>query len=148
MKNIEKGLYLEGVINNRRGNMIKELAILILGAALMWGCNSTKKIDEYCGVYEGTLPAADAPGIKATVSLDKAYHYTERMIFIDRENADFTEKGSYLVDGDMLMLEADGGEKTYYQIEEGQLRLLNQEKEPITGALADYYILKKVSGCK
>ncbi len=37
--------------------MIKELAILILGAALMWGCDSVKRVDEYCGVYEGTLPA-------------------------------------------------------------------------------------------
>ena len=128
--------------------MIKELAILILGADLMWGCDSVKRVDEYCGVYEGTLPAADAPGIKTTISLDKAQNYTERMVFIDRENADFSEKGSYLVDDDMLTLKPSAGEKTYYRIEKGQLRLLNQDKEPITGALAEHYILKKVSGCK
>ena len=43
----------------------------------MWGCDSVKRVDEYCGVYEGTLPAADAPGIKTTISLDKAQNYTE-----------------------------------------------------------------------
>ncbi len=114
----------------------------------MWGCDSVKRVDEYCGVYEGTLPAADAPGIKTTISLDKAQNYTERMVFIDRENADFSEKGSYLVDDDMLTLKPSAREKTYYRIEKGQLRLLNQDKEPITGALAEHYILKKVSGCK
>lgn len=45
--------------------MIKELAILLLGAAVLWGCDNTNaRVEEYCGVYEGTLPAADAPGIK------------------------------------------------------------------------------------
>ena len=36
--------------------MIKELAILLLGAAVLWGCDNTNaRVEEYCGVYEGTL---------------------------------------------------------------------------------------------
>lgn len=34
--------------------MIKELAILLLGAAVLWGCDNTNaRVEEYCGVYEG-----------------------------------------------------------------------------------------------
>ena len=38
--------------------MIKELAILLLGAAVLWGCDNTNaRVEEYCGVYEPMLPA-------------------------------------------------------------------------------------------
>jgi len=128
--------------------MIKELAILILGAALMWGCDSSKnQLQEYCGVYEGTLPAADAPGIKTTVSLDKAQNFTVRMVYIDKKDGDFTEKGTFSRDHDVLTFKQSNGEVTYYRIENGQLRLLNQDKEPVSGALAEHYILKKISNC-
>ena len=45
--------------------MIKELAILLLGAAVLWGCDNTNaRVEEYCGVYEGTLPQPMLPALK------------------------------------------------------------------------------------
>ena len=129
--------------------MIKELAILLLGAAVLWGCDNTNaRVEEYCGVYEGTLPAADAPGIKTTISLDRNHHFTMKSVYIDKKDGTFNEQGTYSRDSNVLELRAADDDVSYYKIEPGQLRRLNMDKKPVEGALAEHYVLKKVSGCK
>ena len=123
--------------------MIKELAILLLGAAVLWGCDNTN-----AGVYEGTLPAADAPGIKTTISLDRNHHFTMKSVYIDKKDGTFNEQGTYSRDSNVLALRAADDDVSYYKIEPGQLRRLNMDKKPVEGALAEHYVLKKVSGCK
>lgn len=129
--------------------MIRELAILMLGAALLASCgNKYSRIDEYCGTYEGTLPAADGPGIQTTIKLGRDHHFITRLVYLDKKDGVFNEKGTYDLTDNILTLKQDDDELTYFQIEPGQLRRLDMEQQPITGSLADYYILKKVSGCQ
>ena len=78
-----------------------------------------KRVDEYMGVYEGLCWQRMRPELKPQLVWIKRRTIPKRMVFIDRENADFSEKGSYLVDDDMLTLKPSAGEKTYYRIEKG-----------------------------
>ena len=78
---------------------------------------------DYEGTYKGVFPAADCPGIDRDISFD--------------------EKGTYTLEGNILTLKEEGGEISYYKVEENKVRLLNDDKQEITGALAEHYILNK-----
>ena len=53
------------------------------------------------------------------------------------------KKGTYTLEGNILTLKEEGGEISYYKVEENRVRLLTDDKQEITGALADHYILNK-----
>ena len=99
---------------------------------------------DYLGTYEGTLPAADCPGIQTTLTLDPDGTYTLHMEYIDRD-AEFDEKGVFCVKENLLTLtQLDDGSEEYYKVEENRLRMLDAEKQPVTGALAENYVLQKI----
>lgn len=98
---------------------------------------------DYRGTYSGILPAADGPGIEVTLKLKPDGTYEQHLKYIDR-NAEFDEKGGYAVTENLLTLTpADGSGPEYYKVEENRLRRLDAEKQPVTGALADHYVLTK-----
>lgn len=98
---------------------------------------------DYPGTYEGTLPAADCPGIQTTLTLDPDGAYSLHRKYVDRE-AQSDEQGRYTVEGNLLTLYPDEGEPTdSYRVEENRLRMLDAGKKPVTGALAEHYVLKK-----
>lgn len=98
---------------------------------------------DYLGTYEGTLPAADCPGIQTTLTLNPDGAYKLHMKYIDRD-AEFDEKGVFSVKENLLTLtQLDDGSEEYYKVEENRLRMLDAEKQPVTGALAENYVLQK-----
>lgn len=98
---------------------------------------------DWPGTYEGTLPAADCPGIETTLVLAADGGYTLRMEYLERNTA-FDEKGTFRVEGNLLTLvPSDGGQPGYYRVEENRLRHLDADRQPITGELADHYVLQK-----
>ena len=100
---------------------------------------------DYQGTYKGTLPAADCPGIEVTLCLKADGKYEQHLKYIDRDPA-FDETGDYTVTENLLTLKhADGEQPEYYKVEENRLRRLDAEKQPITGALADHYVLQKTT---
>ena len=127
--------------------------VLILAAALALvacGGNVPKKKAaaetslDYLGTYEGTLPAADCPGIQTTLTLNPDGTYELHMKYIDRD-AEFDEKGVFSVKENLLTLtQLDDGSEEYYKVEENRLRMLDAEKQPVTGALAENYVLQKI----
>ncbi len=101
---------------------------------------------DYPGTYTGTLPAADCPGIKATLVLADDGSYALHMEYLERGTA-FDEKGTFKVEGNLLTLApSDGGQVGYYQVEENRLRHLDADRKPITGELAEHYVLRKKIG--
>lgn len=102
---------------------------------------------DYEGTYTGTFPAADCPGIEITLRLKDDGKYDLHMKYIDRKT-EFDETGTYTVEGNMLTLKSsDGDEPDYYKVEENRLRLLDADRQPITGELAIRYTLtKKTNG--
>ena len=98
---------------------------------------------DYLGTYEGTLPAADCPGIQTTLTLNPDGTYKVHLKYIDRDS-EFDEKGAFTVKGNLLTLTpSDGGQPEYYKVEENGVRRLDAEKQPVTGPLAENYILQK-----
>ena len=107
------------------------------------GIADTGSNETYCdlsGVYKGTIPAADAPGIVVTLALNLNGTYTMNMDYIDR-NSVFDEQGAFRVDGDKLILTDESGSATLFAIEDGRLRMLDVDGNAIVGVLADYYLL-------
>ena len=70
---------------------------------------------DYEGTYKGVFPAADCPGIETTLTLNPDKTFTLHSVYIDRDSS----------------------------FEENKVRLLNDDKQEITGALAEHYILSK-----
>ncbi|WP_304952894.1 copper resistance protein NlpE [uncultured Alistipes sp.] len=100
---------------------------------------------DYWGTYEGTLPAADCPGIRTTLTLNPDGTYALHMKYIDRA-AEFDETGIFTVKENLLTLtRLDDGSEEYYKVEENRLRMLDAEKQPVTGALAENYVLQKTN---
>lgn len=98
---------------------------------------------DYLGTYEGTLPGADCPGIETTLALAPNGSYTLHMKYLERETA-YDEKGAFEVKGNLLtLIPSDGGQPAYYKVEENRLRHLNADRQPVTGELAEYYVLQK-----
>ena len=98
---------------------------------------------DYLGTYEGTLPAADCPGIRTTLTLNPDGTYELHMKYIDRDT-ELDEWGRFTIEANQLTLYPDEGEPTdSYRVEENRLRMLNAEKQPVTGALAENYVLQK-----
>ena len=148
-------------------NDMKKYVLVVAVAAALFSCSGNPKADatqtdknkqetaqvpdmhnaetslDYWGVYEGTLPAASSPGIKTTLTLNKDKTFTLRSEYIDEKDGIFNDKGTYTLDGNVLTTKQEGGDITYYKVEEGQLKMLDQQKQPITGDLAKFYILKQ-----
>lgn len=97
---------------------------------------------DYEGIYEGVFPAADCPGIEITLTLNSDKTFTQRYVYIDRENS-FEEKGTYTLERNLLTLKAKNKEISYYKVGENNLRKLMADKQEITGELADHFILRK-----
>ncbi|MGL5980750.1 MAG: copper resistance protein NlpE N-terminal domain-containing protein [Phocaeicola sp.] len=103
--------------------------------------NAANSLD-YQGVYQGTFPAADCPGININLEIKEENSYEVEYTYMDRD-ANFEEQGTYSIEGNMLTLN-NGKEESYYKVEENRLVKLDANKEPITGETASMYILNKV----
>ncbi len=95
------------------------------------------------GTYTGTLPAADGPGIAVTLTLFDDGSYTRRSEYLERD-AVYDEKGRFTVEKEQLTLCPDKeAPAEFYRIENNQLRMLDSQQQPITGTLAEYYVLTR-----
>lgn len=117
-------------------------ATLLLAA----GCTpaeDTALFQETAGIYEGTLPAADCPGIRTTLYLkaDKTYSrtsdYLERGVTLD-------EAGEWTIDKKGLIHMKPLKDEAYLlQKSDGAVSFLMPDGKPIEGELAPLYVLKK-----
>lgn len=104
--------------------------------------HNTKKSPDYAGTYTGTFPAADCPGIRMTLTINKDKTFELKSEYIDRTNSTFKEYGTYTIENNTMTLTGKK-DKQYYKIGENTLTALDQDKQDITGQLAGHYILHK-----
>lgn len=142
--------------------------VAVLAAAIMVSCNgkntaqseantdSTSVADTtasenldlaaVAGTYEGTLPAADCPGIKTvlTIHADSTYQLTQD--YLERKDGHDEASGVLRVlDGKVLVLERpSSGEQTYYKVKDDQHVVMTDSlgNEP-EGKTAKLYVLTK-----
>lgn len=100
----------------------------------------------FAGTYQGTLPAADGPGIKTVLTIRPDSTYSLVSEAIGRKSGHFEESGVWhLRDNKVLELTAPSSrDKTYYKIKDVQSIVLTDSMgtEP-TGALAEAYTLTR-----
>lgn len=104
--------------------------------------NSRNSLD-YAGTYEGTIPCADCPGIKISITLEAGGGYTKTMAYLEKPNI-FASKGTYKWNdaGSVVTLTDEEGSEMY-KVGENTLTMLDRDGNAITGDLADMYVLKK-----
>lgn len=120
--------------------MIKVLSALTVTLAL-WGCFYHHG-NNLCHQYQGTLPAASSIGIETTLTFNDDGTFKEKSVYIGEKEGTFYQSGTYTLDNKRLTTQASDGEKNFYLLEKEQLRRLDMNGQPITGTLAEFYILK------
>lgn len=98
------------------------------------------------GAYEGTLPAADCPGIKTVLTINADSTYQLSQDYLERKDGHDEASGVYqVVNGNVLMLvRPSSGEHTYYKVKDAQSLVMTDSlgNEP-EGEMALLYVLKK-----
>lgn len=130
--------------------MRKLLFVLASSLALVTGCTKSDETvvdpavyQQTAGIYEGTLPASDCPGIRTTLYLkaNKTYNrtsdYLERGVVLD-------EAGEWTIDKKGIIHMKPLKEEPY-KLEklDNSIRILMPDGKPVEGELAPFYILKK-----
>lgn len=108
--------------------------------------NSRTSLD-WAGTYKGTLPCADCEGITTwlTINADGSYElHTQYQgkgdVTVFLRDGNF----SWMDDGNHIVLEGIQDAPNIYQVGENHLRQRDMEGKPITGDMADRYVLHKV----
>jgi len=135
---------------------MKSKTILILSVSLILvlsGCSprttgavsSQKNTNFPAGIYSGTLPCLDCPGIETTIVInsDGTYHLSRS--YIDKRIAPIEESGNIHKTGKngKYLLESNNYNKTYILIRKEGLMLLDQNGNKIESQSNDQYILHR-----
>jgi uncharacterized lipoprotein NlpE involved in copper resistance len=137
-------------------NLKKSLGILLMAALVISGlssCLSNRGLNDshnsknslnWEGVYTGTIPSASGPGIDVRLRLNRDESFVLLYEYLDRPNSAFNWTGSFKWDkkGDIIILNINNV-PPYYKVEEDKLIQLDMKGRPVSGNLADNYVLKK-----
>lgn len=86
-----------------------------------------------------------ARGIELTLTLSPDGRYEQTWNYIEREGI-FTDRGPYMVEGDVLTLQPeDDGVALYYKLDGERLLKLDADRKPLDGEQAPYYELRKIA---
>jgi len=114
-------------------------------AAPAAGGHHARNALDWDGVYEGTLPCADCPGIRTRLTLRQDGRYELETQYLDRQPRAERVAGSFTwqTDGSRITLDQAGDGRQYF-VTEGRLIQLYLNGDRPQGPLAGHYELKKV----
>jgi len=102
---------------------------------------------DWAGTYAGVIPAADAIGIKVTLTLGYDKNYTLTYEYLEKSVEPFKYSGTFTWNdaGSIITLDYPNRNElpVHYQVGENTLTQLDLEGNRITGEFADKYILRK-----
>lgn len=141
--------------------------LAVIAAAMMVACNGKKTAQDetkndsvsvadsvsadvdlaaVAGTYEGTLPAADCPGIKTVLTINADSTYQLQQDYIDRKDGHDEASGVLQVlDGNVMMLvRPSSGEHSFYKVKNSKSIVMTDSlgNEP-EGETAKLYVLTK-----
>jgi uncharacterized lipoprotein NlpE involved in copper resistance len=97
---------------------------------------------DWAGIYTGTIPCADCPGINVKITLNPDETYTISYRYEDKQPTDEFVQGKFTWSADGGTIKLDCQEfPPFYRLGEKKLIQLDMEGNPITGALSNNYIL-------
>lgn len=98
------------------------------------------------GTYEGTLPAADCPGIKTVLTINADSTYELKQDYIERKDGHDEASGVLQVlNGNVLMLvRPSSGEHTFYKVKDSKnIVMTDSLGNEAEGEMAKLYVLTK-----
>lgn len=98
------------------------------------------------GTYEGTLPAADCPGIKTVLTINADSTYELKQDYIERKDGHDEASGVLQVlNGNVLMLvRPSSGEHTFYKVKDSKSVVMTDSLgNEAEGEMAKLYVLTK-----
>ncbi len=104
--------------------------------------HAAQLVSGYEGLYEGTLPCADCPGINTKLTLKKDKTFVYEIRYLEKDDGRYLYTGTYSVKEDLLTIHEDG-QPVHFLIGDKELFLLDKDLKPATGELAPHYTLKK-----
>lgn len=115
----------------------------------LWGCvhtrgeHSSRDSLDWAGIYAGTLPCADCPGIHTTMTMNPDQTYVLVTRYDEKKDGTFKQKGefSWSPDGSAIIL--DDAKSPAYKVGENALFHLDMAGQVVTGDLAENYVLRK-----
>lgn len=104
---------------------------------------------DWAGLYEGTLPCADCPGIRTRLTLQQDNTYQLQSQYLDRQPSPQTAQGrfTWLQDGVTIQLDAAGANQRYL-VGENRLTMLYQDGSRPTGPMSQKYVLVRTSAAR
>ena len=107
--------------------------------------NSRSSLD-WAGVYRGVIPSAGYGGIAVELTLNFDGTYVLSYVYLGRSDEVFISTGTFGWDnsGNIVILD-DEQRPSYYQVAENRVIQLDITGNPITGELAEHYVLTKAS---
>ena len=147
----------------------KLIYVAVMAAAIMVSCNGKKTAQNeanndstsiaattvaaenvdlatVAGTYEGTLPAADCPGIKTVLTINADSTYELKQDYIDRKDGHAEASGVLQVlDGKVLMLvRPSSGEHTFNKVKDSKSVVMTDSLgNEAEGEMAKLYVLTK-----
>ena len=103
-------------------------------------------LDSIAGTYEGTLPAADCPGIKTVLTLNADSTYQYSADYLERKDGHDEASGIFkvLANNVLEITRPSSGETSYYKVKDANSLIMTDSlgNEP-EGAMAKHYVLTR-----
>ena len=107
---------------------------------------ATVDLASVAGTYEGTLPAADCPGIKTVLTLNADSTYQYSADYLERKDGHDEASGIFkvLANNVVEITRPSSGETTYFKVKDANSLIMTDSlgTEP-EGAMAKHYVLTK-----
>jgi Uncharacterized lipoprotein NlpE involved in copper resistance len=118
--------------------LILLVSVISLTTITSFGCSKS----ELSGTYEGTLPAADGPGLKTAITFNSNGTFQMEETFLEKDVAPRITDGKWILNGDIITFTAGDYKFTYKLISEKEIRWAPNGEE-ITGTNLNWSLLKK-----
>ncbi|MCH4828763.1 copper resistance protein NlpE [Flavobacterium columnare] len=101
--------------------------------------------NDFIGMYNGTIPCADCPGIYTNITFKKDGKVAKSTLYLDSDDTSLTEYGVWSKENNIIEVTIPNSPKEYYTIKpDHTLTLLNADKKEVSGELAKAYIFEKI----
>jgi hypothetical protein len=118
--------------------LILLIVVISLVAVISFGCSKSK----LSGTYEGTLPAADCPGLQTLITFNSDGTFYMEETFLERDDKPTITNGKWVLNGDIITFTAGDYKFEYKLISEKEIRWAPGGEE-ITGTDLNWSLLKK-----
>ena len=118
--------------------LILLIAVVSITAVVGFGCSKSK----LNGTYEGTLPAADGPGLQTLITFNTDSTFYMEETFLEKDVEPRITNGDWVLSGDVITFTAGDYKFEYKFISEKEIRWAPGGIE-ITGTNLNWSLLKK-----